>query len=330
MKKQVFRTGIFLLLVIFSASALYGQNAEKEIKKNYQVQKGFTLGIDNSYGEINIVNWDKSEVSVIVRVETEASSQSKAEELLDRVTIAIDESRNEVNFSTEFDNKTMNGKNKTRVIYNVKAPSFINVNLEQRYGNVYVQEITGVAKLEVKYGNLTAGALSSKNKDDWNMLDLAYGKASVEFVTTLQTEVKYSDLSIQESQVLSIESAYSKMEFGKVGELNIDSKYDKLSIDDLSGSLDVDAAYTHVSAGTILKGFKYISADMAYGNFKAILGSGVACGIDAEVSYGSVNIPDGDYSVDKSPNRKVVEGNIGGPSDSKINVDIKYGNLNLE
>lgn len=317
-------------MAIFSASAAYSQDAQKEINKSYTIQKGFTLGIDNSYGEINIVNWDNNEVSVVVRIETEAASQSKAEELLGRVTIDIDESKSEVSFKTEFDNKTMTGKNKIKVIYNVKAPAYLNANLKQRYGNVYIQEIKGVAQLEVKYGNLTAGTLSSESKDEWNILDLAYGNASIEFVTGLQAEVKYSDISIQESYVLNIESAYSKMGFGKVGELEIESKYDKLSIDELAVLLDVESAYTHVSTGTILKGFKYISADMAFGNLKGILGSGAACSIDADVTYGSVNIPAGDYQIDKGPNSKEVHGTIGNPSDSRIEVDIKYGNLNLD
>lgn len=330
MKKQVFKTTTFLFILIFSVSAAYGQNAEKVISKNYQVQKGFTLGIDNSYGEINIVNWDKNELSVEVRIETESTTQSKAEELLDRVTIGIDESRNEVNFSSEFENKAMTGKNKIRVIYKVKAPSYINANLEQRYGNVYLQEINGIAKLEVKYGNLTAGSLGSESREEWNILDLAYGNASIDFVTGMQLEVKYSDLSIRESYALVVESAYSKMGFGKVGELSIDSKYDKLSVDELSVSLEVDAAYTHVSAGTFVKGFKSVSADMAYGNFKGVLGSGVGCSIDAEVTYGSLNIPEGDYEIDKGPNSKEVHGTIGSPSDSRIEVDLKYGNLNLD
>ncbi len=324
--KSLFVAGIMLI----TSGITFGQNADKEIAKDYKIDKGFTLAIDNEYGEINLVNWDKNELSVIVRIETEAASQAKAEELLEKVSIAIEESNSNASFDTEIDKKVMNGKNKIKVTYSVKAPAYLNVNLEQAYGNIYIQDLTGIAELEVRYGNLTANALENKNAEQENSLDLAYGNASIESVISLTADIKYSELSLTKSKDLNNESAYSKLQLGVLSNLDIESKYDKLSIGELNGSVNIESGYTQVNLGTLNKGFKEVVADVVYGNIKGSLGEGVSFSIDANAAYGSIDIPDGDYNTQKEGTSQTVNGKIGSGSGGNLVVKVKYGNLSLK
>jgi hypothetical protein len=333
MKSLIFKNSMYVLLVIlFSGSALTvsGQAAEKRISKEYRINQGFTLGIDNSYGEINIVNWEQDAVAVDITITVEARSESKAEEILKKIEIDISESSAEVYFDTEVEQINTGSNTTINVVYDVKAPAYINAMLEQSYGNVYIQELTGTAELEIRYGGLMATSLMNQDKNSWNVLDLKYGEATIEKVTALSVEVKYSELTVKESQVMEIESAYSKLFFGKVMELSAECKYDKLNLDFLKGVLEVDGAYTNVSVGTISNGFSEVLVDLAYGNFKAGLDKGAAFEIEADISFGSIRIPDGDYEMEKEATFEEVRGTIGGGSGAKILADIKYGNLVLE
>jgi hypothetical protein len=333
MKNLTFNNSLyFLLLILFSGSVLTvtGQPAEKLINKEYNISQGFTLGIDNEYGEINIVNWNQDRVAVEISITVEAKSESKAEEILKQIEIDISESKTAVYFDTEVEQINVTGKTKINVKYDVKAPAYINAVLEQSYGNVYIQELTGTAELEIRYGNLTATSLVNRQAEGWNTLDLKYGNASIENVSALSAEIKYSELAVSESRMLETESAYSKLNFGKVSRLNAECKYDKLNMDLLEGTLEVDGAYTNVTVGTISNGFSEVFVDLAYGNFKAGLESQAAFAIEADISYGSVQIPDGDYQVEKEAASESVWGRVGGKSDAKILADIKYGNLVLE
>jgi hypothetical protein len=313
-----------------STGIVSGQKAEKEINKNYNITEGFSLDITNKYGEINVVNWKKDELSVEIIITAEASSQSKAEELLKEVEIETSESRSDANFTTRINSKGMRGDNKIQVVYNVKTPEYLNITLVQSYGNIYIQDITGLANLELKYGNLTANRLAISDPDVWNNLDLAYGKAAIEYVNALNVEVQYSELNISGSDVLSVESAYSKLFLGNLIDLDIESKYDKLSAELLEGSMSIESAYTQVSVNRIIPGFTGIFAEMAYGNFKGSLDAKTAFMIDAETAYGSINIPEGDYQSSKEGNHEEVHGNVGGQTQSKVDVSIIYGNLVLK
>ncbi|MEX0986372.1 MAG: hypothetical protein WD052_02760 [Bacteroidales bacterium] len=332
MKNLTVKTGIVFILAIFMtgiALPATGQRAEREVAKEYKIKQGFSLGIDNRYGEINFVNWDKNELSVVVRITSESVSQTKADDLVESVKIDISEMQEEVNFKTLIDNKKINGKNNVKVIYDVKAPAYLNVNLKQSYGNIYIQDITGLARLEVKYGNLTANSLIVKDAGKWNSLELAYGKASVEEVNALNAGIKYSEISVSKSVVLKLESSYSKLNFNQLNELEIESKYDKISVGTIEGSMKVSSAYTQVFVEQLSTGFKEIYADMVYGNFKGGVKDDISFKIDATVSYGSIKIPEGDYTLNKEGTKQEVHGTVGNAPNPLVHVNLKYGNLEL-
>jgi hypothetical protein len=320
---------LFFVILTGSTGIASGQKAEKEINKNYKINEGFSLDITNKYGEINLVNWEKDELSVEVIITTEASSQSKAEELLKDVEIELSENRSDVSFTTRINSKGMKGNNKIKVVYNVKTPEYLNVALAQSYGNIYIQDITGLAEIELKYGNLTANRLAISNQDVWNNLDLAYGKAAIEYANALKIQIKYSELNISGSDVLSIESAYSKLYLGNLIDLDIESKYDKLSANLLEGSFSVESEYTQISVDRITPAFTGIFAEMKYGNFKGGIDKKTAFKIDAEASYGSIIIPEGDYQSIKDGMQEEAHGNVGGETQSQVDVSIKYGNFVL-
>ncbi len=334
MKMKKLQSNLSVSLLVFviltgSTGIVSGQKAVKEINKNYEITEGFSLVITNKYGEINVVNWEKDELSVEIVITAESSSQSKAEELLKDVEIELSENSSDVSFITKINSKGMKGKNKIQVVYNVKTPEYLNVDFAQSYGNIYIQHITGLTELELKYGNLTANSLAVSDQDVWNNLDLAYGKAAIEYANALKIKLRYSEINISGSDVLSIESTYSKLDLGNVIDLDIESKYDKLSADLLEGSMGVESEYTQISVDRIAPAFTGISAEMKYGNFKGSLDPKTAFLIDAEASYGSIKIPEGDYQSTKDGISEEVHGNVGGKSQSQVDVSIKYGNFIL-
>ncbi|HKK64067.1 MAG TPA: hypothetical protein VJ951_15995 [Bacteroidales bacterium] len=331
MKTQMYKRDKYLasiLLAVMITIAGNAQTAEKMIEKSYAISKGFTLEIDNEYGETNIVNWDKDELSVVITITTEAGSQSKAEKMLERISVDIDERSSLVSFDTEIENMNASGTKDMMIIYDVKTPSYINATLEQSYGSMYIQELSGYTELEVKYGSLNANALYYQDDEKTNALDLAYGEADLAYVASLSAEVKYSKLSIDESETLILESAYSKYYLGNIVSLDLESKYDKLDVVQLSGSLILESAYTNVNIDNISEDFSLLKLDMKYGNFKGNLASPPSFEIDAFVDFGSIDIPEGNLHREKDGLSEEVIGTVGS-GDGSVTAELKYGNLTL-
>lgn len=329
MKTIQFKSVLATIAMLLAVTALSGQKAEKEIQKDFAFNNGFLLSIDNKYGSIEVLNWDKKSVSVHIKITAKSSTQQKAEELIEKVNIDITEEKNAAYFDTEFDLKGLNGKSDIKIEYLVNAPKELNVSLEQKYGNIYIQELTGEADVEVKYGNLEAGTLIQAKSDGWNSIEVAYGNGSIVNAGLISAKVKYGELSIEDSKSLSIESAYSKVYLGAVKALSIESKYDKVKIDELMGEVSIESAYTQVNLGNINADFKSIEAEMTYGNLKGSLSGNASFEITASTQYGEINIPAGDYKVSKDGNSRFLEGKMGSGA-GKIDVSLKYGNLTLE
>ncbi|MDA3822199.1 MAG: hypothetical protein PF450_06255 [Bacteroidales bacterium] len=328
MKNLRSKTGMsIIVLLLIAGVTVFGQKAEKELKKDYDISEGFTMGIDNKYGSIEVVNWDKDELSVVVTITVEATSQDKAEKLLDGITVDISEEESATYFDTKFDLPKLSGKNNFNVNYTVSTPSYLNVNLEQKYGNVFIQEISGEAIIDVSYGNVNATKLVRDQKGEWNAIEVGYGNISIEETGALTVELKYGAIDVVRSGELSIESAYSKLALGDVNSLSLESKYDKVVMEKMIGSVMIESAYTQVNLGSISKNFNEISAEMSYGNLKGELDPNASFTIDAEAAYGSISIPDGSYHSSKENNRHTVVGEVGSSPDALIEVSLRYGSM---
>lgn len=331
MKNLAFKTtrlfwvaAILMIAVTVNAQ----QKAVKEISESYTIKKGFELAVDNKYGEINIVNWDKNECQVVVTIEVEAASKAKAEEGLKKVEIQIDKGSNDLSLETQFKEKNWN-KMKVEVIYDLKVPSYINASLEQQYGMIYIQELTGEVGINARYSDVNAGSLVQVDGAA-NNVDVAYGDITIEEVGSLNAKIRYGELQVERSQELNADLRYSRMKLGEANVVVIDSKYDKVSIDKLLGVLSIESAYTQAKIEELDAGFKAVSAEMSYGNLKAGLAKGAGFKIDSEVSYGSIDIPEGDLSREKDGMKKRVYGTVGKSNGASVEASMRYGNLVLK
>jgi hypothetical protein len=230
----------------------------------------------------------------------------------------------------------------------VKAPAYINLNAECGYGDLFIQEITGLVLMDLKYSNLKAGSLSRGNEKPYNQLELAYSNAEVDEAGWMEVELSYSDLELNQSKMLFMESKYSKLIAQKAGGVVTEGAYDKYTIDELDSfvaelkysgikfgrlnkTLNLHSGYTHAKIENLSKNFDEVEAELAYGNIYLGLESGATFKFDGEAKYGNVNINAGDrMSKTKENSYTRVWGNVGSNPKASIKLTTKYGNINVE
>jgi len=333
MKTQVFKTvllAVFVSMVVSPATAQDDEyQAMKEIDKSYDVKEGFLLGVDNKYGSINIVNWDKDEVAVQVKIEVKSISKEKAEKVLETVEIDIDESNKEVFFETDYDRKSFPNKTQVKVSYTVNAPKYLNANLEMSYGAIFIQELSGRVIIDSRYSSVDIDGLSNSDQENVNVIDLAYSNLTIGSSEVLVCELAYSPMTIDDAGVLELESKYSQLKIEKAESLIIESKYDKGKVGEIAKVFEIESAYTQVNLGDIGAGIELITAEMAYGNLKGNVAAVDGFKVNAEVSYGSVDVPEGNLSKMKEGQTLTVTGKAGKGGDAIVNVDMRYGSLML-
>ena len=350
MKKKVFELKsllLSLLLIVTVSFSLSAQDARKEYTENYDVSKGVTLNTDTKYTDVELITWDNSEVDILAVVEVDASSQNRAEEALKKIEVKISKSGNNIYVETEMENGWSRNV-KTSIDITIKAPAWVNLDMEISYGDLFIQEASGHVNVDMKYGNLKAGSISRGNEKPFNVLDMAYSNATIDEVGWLELEVAYSDVDFNVSKMLFVENKYSKINGEKAGGIVTEGMYDKYFFDEvdsfvgelkysglkfgkLNKVLELHSAYTGVKIGTLSNSFDKVDAELSYGNISMGLEQGASFKFEGEAKYGNVSVPGGSQlSKVKEGNSVRIWGNVGSNPKSSIQVITKYGNSSFE
>ncbi|HWB25847.1 MAG TPA: hypothetical protein VG738_10230 [Chitinophagaceae bacterium] len=213
-----------------------GGDAEKtkSYSKSYAVSSTDNITIDNRFGETRLETWNSNEVKVDVQIRVVASSDDRAQSLIDDINIEDGKSSNGVYFRTNIDNHRDNGKGHTEmhIDYVVHLPANNPLTLDTQFGDTYLPDYNGHIDIENKFGSLKAGNI--KNAGD---IDIEFGKADIEGLNNGKLTIKYSGFTL-----------------GKMSG-DIDARFEfcdasKISIDNNIKSLDLYNSYSTVKIST--------------------------------------------------------------------------------
>ncbi len=335
-----------ILALLLSAHLGLAIDVTKVIKKNFSVSSNTKLSVRNSFGKVHINNWEKSEFGVEVEVIGKSSREEKAQEIADRINIDIRESSDMISFETELDNIRTRNNEGYEINYTINMPSENPIRIINKFGDIYLDERFGEADIDVSYGALRADDLNEKSS-----VKVAFGKGSIDRFERGEIEIKYSDVDIESSDQLEMDQQFSNVELNKVNDIELESKYGSVDlgivgsadvdvsfsgfkIDELSGSLDMEAGYVSGFEIDLLRNsFESVYITGKFGSYDIRLEEGLSADIEAEFKYSDLKVRGADvdfhYRV-KENNSSEYRGKIGGGDpNKKIVIRSSYGNCNL-
>jgi hypothetical protein len=347
-----------LVLLTITAIVANGQDrVAKTYQKDFTLTESSNIYLENRFGQMNIENWDKNSISITIEIKVDYPEGDKATRLLNAINIEFAQTGNDVSAITKIEEDFMkkwnrhfdNDSKDFSIDWEVKMPKQTSITLVNKYGDIFVNELTGKSKIELRYGNLKAYKLMKDNNDPLSSLEIAYGNATIDEVNWFKVDIKYGKLNIVKAKALVVVSRYSKIAVDQVSSIVSESKYDAYSIgtitnfvgeggysnyrfDELSKKLDLTVKYGDVRIERVPAGFESIKFEGGY--------SGISAGIDPQASYyltGSASYGDIKFNSEnrinriENPTHLEVEGVIGNDQNtkSKVNITVKYGNAKL-
>jgi hypothetical protein len=357
MKSNPYKSATLFAAGLLLTATLSAQPVTKEYHKQYTAGPNTTLNLSNKYGDVKIETSDQNQVTIDVKITVELPNRDKAEKLLSYINVDFSENENTISAKTDIDQNfkfTGWGTSSRRfsIDYNVKMPKRINLALSNRYGDSDLEEVDGQVDLDIKYGNLTATALTRGNEKPLNHLSLAYGKGSIESAEWLDVVVRYSgSLEIERSQALLIDSRYSKLQLGETSSVVGESRYDNIRIDQIN-NLVLDAGYSDVNIETLNKklkfdggygaltvgevpaGFESLETNTKYIGVRLGIDSDASYNLDAKLSYGDLRFNEDNFQNQKrivQNNSSETTGIVGTESNttSMVKIVSSYGTVKL-
>jgi hypothetical protein len=170
----------------------------KNISKSYTVTGDDKLRIENSFGNVAVTTWDKNEIQVDIEIEVNASTDEKAQQMMDEISVSDSKSGDEISFKTEIsqmDNgrrgKDGNDQRKFSIDYKVIMPSGNPLRIENSFGKINIGNFIGPVSLTSKFGELTTGKLTNARE-----LHVEFGKAEIGAVTNPDITLKFNGSSL--------------------------------------------------------------------------------------------------------------------------------------
>ena len=315
-KPWIFNCWLVVLVVFSNTMLLSKDNAKltKTISKAYSTSKIDRLEIHNKYGDVILNNWNKDSVVISITISAFGKNEEAAERLMKRTEVQFDEVSFGVEVYTELTksdgwlkdfwnemsgySQTIISKDQLTIDIQVYLPIDLDVELNNKYGDVYIPERTGTTRLDISNGNLKAGDL----KGIFN-LTIRFGNADVSMVHAGEVSLKSAEFTLEEADRLRIQSNSSDINLGTVHRLNINSRTDKIVIGELEnlegqssftkirlknfgGSLDLDTNYGALTMENVYNNFNEVQvrgnstdieltfAHMAHFNTKVIAKEG--------------------------------------------------------
>jgi len=360
MKKSLFNRRVTALALLLCAVTVAA--SATEVKKEYHREKAATdktaLTVINKFGTVVTETWDQNNIVIDVTVKVEHPSDEKAQKLLEMITVEFTEQGDnltaETIFSKEFSSFSWRGSNNSFSInYNIKMPAYIALDVTNKYGNTVIDEVSGLTRLNCKYGDLNVHKLTRGNVKPLNVIAVAYGKASIDELSWADINARYSDsFKIERATALLIDSKYSKLRIGEISSLVTDSKYDGYSVDaannivmtggytdihfgEVNKKLEVETKYGNLTVDRVPAGFEKINVKSGYCAVKIGIDPSACYMLDAKCSYGSLKVDDSNFSPDRritGNTSSEMAGKVGKchHTSAEVTVDASYGSVRLD
>jgi len=357
--KPLYKIIIFLFilptLAFSDVDTKYKHEKSKTISREYAVDADAIVRLKNKYGNMNITTWSKNKVEIDVKITVKGNDLDDVENQLEDITVSFDSGASFVDAETIIESQKSNwnwwGKSKNlnyKIDYIVRMPTSNKVDLNNRYGNIYLDKISGKSTINCDYGKINIGELNN----DSNYINLDYCSTStIGYAKNADINIDYSKLSIEKSESIKVNADYSTFNGGEIKNINFNTDYGSIRLEDVENvegngdytgiklgkvrkNLNLDSDYGSISIEELVKGFEQVVISAKYAGVRIGSNDDNNFNFEIDLQYGSFkrdkDLVDVFKSEEKST-KKYYEGVFGkGSKTSTVNIKSKYGSVTIQ
>ena len=306
MRQAFLYRNILVVVLLITGLTATGQDFRKRRSetKSFKIEDGVELKVVNKSGRIQLIPWTKDSIKFEVNIEVRAKKEDKAISTLNNIDIDFVSFRSYIESKTSFTgegsfwggvkDKTGNvfsGDNKTQIDYKIYLPATVHINIENKYGDIFMEDQLGRATISLSNGDLKARSFKGPTS-----ITLSFAYANIKEIANGSISMDHrSELQLEEADELKIDSRSSRITIGTIKKLEIKSHRDKYLVKNVK-SLTTDNNYTYLEINTL---GQYLSVNAKYGSVDIN-------GIESEVKRLDFNVEDTDVSIKKPETRSIT------------------------
>ncbi len=262
----------------------FSQDYHEELKQShtFKINASGTLEVINKYGTIYVEVWDKDSVKVDIDFIVSEKSESRFNKT--KSNVSFDISGNSLyrsvktlygsNYSSFFKdlkeatNMLSSNEEQTHVDYYITIPNYINLKIDNKYGNIILPSLKGDINISLSNGDLQAKNLSGNTQ-----LNLSFGNLIISNIEQGNLLLNFMETSIEKGNNLTLDSKSSNVNINKINLLKLDARRGKVDINN-ANYIFGDSEFCELYFNNLNK---EISLNIKYGILKKL-----ACSTDFE------------------------------------------------
>ncbi len=353
---------LFILAAIVSAPTLVAQpvTETRSLEKSFALTGDMRLEILNKYGTVHLAPSKDDSVHIRVDMKASAKNPSRLRRLTDGISFNLSSTNYFIIAETKFNkgpadffeslriitNNIISTESKIEINYYASIPGGIKVKVDNRYGDIYLENLGN--DLNIYHSN---GSLKSEDLTGDNYFDLNFSDATIKSLNKARIDINYSDLRIDYAEELMITSVSTKLYAGTIVNLDTNSKRDKytidkiskfdavsyfssFSIDELYNSMQCNTRYGNMDINKMDADFSLLSLETSYTDVKIITPSEPSFTLDLKLDDCAAVIPSEwkleETILGRDNNEYLYQGIIGDKDTrSRIILNMTKGNLSL-
>ncbi len=298
---------ILLIISFWSVSAYSNaQNYREAIKQThtFKINASGTLEVVNKYGSIYVDVWDNDSVKIDIDFVISEKNENRFNKTKSNVT--FDLSGNSLYRSVktlygssysslfkdlkEATNLLSSNQEQTHVDYYLTIPNYINVKIENKYGNVILPTLNGDVSI-----NLVNGDFQAKNLNGNSRLNLSFGNTLVNHIEQGVLALNFMQTNIGYADNITLDAKSSNVSIQNLNLLKLDARRGKIIIEK-ANYIFGDAEFCELSINNLLD---EISLNLKYGILKKLSLSDSYNKIKIKSDYADINInaPDKSFTI---------------------------------
>jgi hypothetical protein len=223
--QSLFSTAIALLIFgqTWASETDNANEKKKTLTKTYTVTSKDNLFIDNQFGSVKVVLWNKNEVRVDISIKADSPSDERAQKRLDAISIEEKNSGDQISLKTIIEDegysgwfKSSNGNNTIQIDYLVSMPKNMPLTVKNRFGNTDIATFNAPLTIKQSYGNFTANDLTGSKTD----IDVNFGKANIQEMGSGSIDMGYSTLNLDKGNTIHLVNKFGKFHIGDVDKID--------------------------------------------------------------------------------------------------------------
>jgi hypothetical protein len=311
---MISRTVLCLWLVLFLyPGGLSGQVYTDRKVREYKVADNTSVEVSNKYGKIHVITWDIDSVKIEANLRISASNYQKMQKLRDNITFDFNATKTFIVAKTVFTNQAtiisdfvdaFIPSNIVSINYMVYTPEYVNLKIDNKFGDIYMDDFNGTLELILSNGDLKANKLSGAPT-----VRLSSGDGTINSISDGKVFASYSDLQIRDAGKVSLETRSSVLTIDQGNEVSVDSRRDKFqigmlnelsatgyftifNIDQLNKDLRCSLKYGNIAVQRISDAFSFINIESEYADIDLYFNRNTSYNLDISHHYDVyINLP---------------------------------------